>query len=283
MSSPAEPGYFFIIGAMKAGTTSLFKYLADHPDLCPSVRKEPRIFRHAGDARTQRAALTALFERRKGERWCFEASTAYTKYPLFTGVPERIHAAVPDARLVYLVRNPVERTWSQYVHNLAHGRETLPFAEAIARRPQYLNVSRYELQLQQYYRVFPRERLLVLVFEEMVTDPTSAVQQLCRFLGVDSGYVPPQRERAFNASSSKTIANAPLRVLRQFGVDRVLPGRLRERLKSTGTPLPTKAAVLSTDLRSAVVDALRDDTEAFLRSLGRDVTTWRDFVTASSR
>src|SRR5687767_7137091 len=126
------PQYFFIIGAMKAGTTSLFKYLAGHPQLCPSSRKEPRVFRDAGDPDRQRAAMLALFDGRCDEPWCFEASTAYTKYPLFRGVPRRVQAVVPEARFVYLVRNPVERVWSQYVHNLSHGRESRPLREAIA-------------------------------------------------------------------------------------------------------------------------------------------------------
>src|SRR5690242_15477606 len=103
-----DPQFFFIIGAMKAGTTSLYKHLAGHPDIYASPRKEPRIFRDAGDPERQRREFLALFEGRRNERWCFEASTAYTKYPKRSGVAERLRAIVPDARLVYLVRNPID-------------------------------------------------------------------------------------------------------------------------------------------------------------------------------
>lgn len=278
MTGVSDPDYFFIIGAMKAGTTSLFKYLADHPDLCPSSRKEPRIFRDPGETEIQRSALRALFPERARQRWCFEASTAYTKHPRFTGVPERLRRVVPDARLIYLVRNPVERTWSQYVHNLAHGRETRTFERALDEVPQYLDISRYHLQLTQYYKVFPRDQVLVVAFEEMVADPVETVRQICRFLDVDSSYAPPAPEVAFNASSSKLTASMPLRVLRTVGMDELVPWRVRRRLKTAGLPLPLKTNVLTPPLRALVADSVRQDTEALFESLGRRIGAWPGFA-----
>lgn len=272
------PGHFFIIGAMKAGTTSLYKYLAGHPDLYPSPRKEPRIFRDAGDACAQRSALDALFASRGREAWCFEASTAYTKFPQFTGVPERIRAAVPDARLVYLVRHPVERAWSQYVHNLAHGRETRAFTQAMVEERQYLDISRYHLQLQQYLRTFPRERILVQVFEEMVQDPAATVRAVCEFLEVDSSYRPVTGEVAYNASSQKRKAPAPLRVARTLGVEEVIPWRARRWLTSRADELPARRTSLTPDLRSRIVDALADDTRALFGALGRAIPAWPEFA-----
>jgi hypothetical protein len=277
MSAPDDARYFFIIGAMKAGTTSLFKYLAGHPDLCPSKRKEPRVFRDPGDPAEQRAALGDLFDQGKGQLWRFEGSTAYTKYPKFTGVPERIQRAVPDARFIYLVRNPVERTWSQYIHNLAHGRETRPFARAIEEKPQYLNFSRYHLQLQEYLAVFPKERILLQVFEDMVADPAAVVRSVCEFLGVDTSYRPATAKIAYNASSAKRTASMPLRALQTLGLDRSVPWRVRQRLRTAGDPLPERRAVLTTDTRRIVADALRPDTEAFFTEYGRRIGAWSDF------
>ena len=282
MTTQTHPRYFFIIGAMKAGTTSLFKYLADHPDLCPSNRKEPKVFRDPGRASDQRAKLQNLFTPRSTERWYFEASTAYTKYPRFTGIPSRIREAVPDARFVYLVRNPVDRTWSHYLHNLAHGRERLPFGQAVSKRPVYLDISRYNLQLQQYYDVFPRECVLVQVFEEMIADPTSTVRAICDFLGVDSSYQPAAKGVAFNASTDKLAASAPMRTLTSLGMQRMIPGPLRQRLRARGTPLPRKSAVLTPESRAQVADTVRDDTEALFASLGRRIEAWDDFARAPS-
>jgi hypothetical protein len=91
MTTPPDPQYFFIIGAMKAGTTSLYNYLADHPQLYASPKKEPRVFRDPADPGKLRGAFLALFEGRRDELWCFEGSTAYTKHPSFPGVPQSLY------------------------------------------------------------------------------------------------------------------------------------------------------------------------------------------------
>jgi hypothetical protein len=277
MNSASQPQYFFIIGAMKAGTTSLFKYLAAHPALYPSPRKEPRIFRDQADPEGMRRAFHTLFEGRHDERWCFEASTAYAKYPLVVGVPKRLHMIVPEARFVYLVRNPVERAWSQYVHNVAHGRETLPFDRALVRRHEYLDISRYYMQLCQYDEVFPRDRVLVQVFEEMIEDPARTVRAVCEFLGVDASYVPPSANVAHNASSTKRAAPGPLRALASVGLDEKVPWRVRNWLRNQGASLPDKRTDLRPELRARVVESLRADTEAFFGTLGRRIPAWSEF------
>jgi hypothetical protein len=278
VTAAPEPRYFFIIGAMKAGTTSLFKYLAGHPDICPSSSKEPRIFRDPADPESHRAAFHALFEARRAETWCFEASTAYTKYPQFAGVPRRLQAVAPDAKFVYLVRNPVERVWSQYVHNLAHGRESAAFEEALHREPQYVETSRYHMQMCQYLDVFPRDRVLVQVFEEMVKDPAGTVRTVCEFLGVDASYEPPTGDVAYNASSEKRAAPPPLRVAAKLGADELLPWRVRHWLRDRGRTLPNKKDGLSPEVRRALADSLRPDTEAFFSLIGRRIPAWTDFA-----
>lgn len=281
MSAASEPGYFFIIGAMKAGTTSLFKYLAGHPDLYPSPRKEPRIFRDRKRIDRLRGELTALFANRSEERWCFEASTAYTKFPRFSGVPERVHSVVPDARFIYIVRNPVERIWSQYVHNLAHGRESRSFDTALAEESHYVHISRYHLQLTQYYRVFPSDRVLVLVFEEMIKDPEATVRTVCSFLGVDAAYVPIAGNEAYNVSAAKRTATPSVRLVRSLGVEEALPWRVRNWMQQGASPLPARREGLTPELRGLVVEALRDDTEAFFNVFGRRIAAWTDFASVT--
>jgi hypothetical protein len=278
MTAARAPQYFFIIGAMKAGTTSLYKYLSGHPDLYPSPRKEPRVFKDAGDLASVRAAFLTLFEGRRDERWCFEASTAYTKYPRVRGVPRRLEAVAPEARFIYLVRNPVERAWSHYLHNLAHGREPRPFARAVQERPQYLNISRYYLQMEQYHEVFPRDRILVQVFEEMVKAPGATVRAVCEFLDVDTSYQPSAAGLAYNASSTKRSASRSLRAIRALGVDELVPWRIQRRLKAAAAPLPAKEATLTPEFRAVVVDSLRDDTDALFKLLGRQISSWTDFA-----
>jgi hypothetical protein len=273
-----QPNYFFIIGAMKAGTTSLFKYLADHPQVYASPRKEPRIFRDPSALARRRAAFSELFEGRTDEPWCFEASTAYTKFPRISGVPRRIAEVAPHARFVYLVRNPVERVWSHYVHNLAHGREKASFAEALTSRKQYLDISRYHMQLSQYLDVYPRDRVLVQVFEEMTQDPSATVRAIAAFLDIDTSYRPVTGDVAFNASSQKARASSPLRMARSLGIDEMLPSRVRRWMKDKGSALPAKQEGLTTDVRLRLAETLRPDVEAFFGHLGRRVPAWKDFA-----
>jgi hypothetical protein len=236
------------------------------------------VLRDPGTPDALRAAFLALFEGRRQETWCFEGSTAYTKYPKVSGVVDRMHALVPDARFVYLLRNPVERTWSHYVHNVAQGREVRPFAEALETSPQYLDVSRYHMQIEQYLRRFPRQHLLLQIFEEMTQDPEATVRAVCDFLEVDGSYRPPASGIAHNASGRKRAAAAPLRVMRRLGVEGMLPWRVRHTLKQQGKPLPDKKVVFTPELRRTVTAALESDVNALFKVLGRRVSAWSDFA-----
>jgi hypothetical protein len=274
----SDPSYFFIIGAMKAGTTSLYNYLSAHPQLYASPKKEPRVFRDPASPQDLRTRFHALFEGRRDQTWCFEGSTAYTKYPAFTGVPKRIQSQAREARFVYLVRNPIDRIWSQYVHNLAQGRESRSLSDALREEPQYLNISRYHLQLTQYLQVFPRDRILVQVFEEMIRDPLVTVRAGLEFLDVDTTYTPPSADVAYNASGDKLAAPASLRLIRRSGLEDVIPWRIRHSLKVRGEALPSKQERLTPEVRAEIVRLLADDTEAFFSSAGRRVDAWRDFA-----
>ena len=276
------PSYFFIIGAMKAGTTSLYNYLADHPDLYASPKKEPRVFREARDLDLIRAEFLKLFEGRTSERWCFEGSTAYTKFPRFAGIPGRIAAIAPESRFIYLVRNPVDRTWSQYLHNLANGRESRPLLRAVREDAQYLETSRYAQQLQQYLRVFPRERILIQVFEDLVADPKARVREACRFLEVDATFEPSTSAVAFNASSEKVAAPSPIRAARALGIHDCVPWRIRRWLKDKGNPLPQKKSVMPPEVRAELAAALAGDIDQFFDLLGHRIAAWTDFRGAAS-
>jgi hypothetical protein len=189
-----------------------------------------------------------------------------------------MQSVVPDARFVYLVRDPVDRIWSQYLHNMAHGREARPLMTALCEDPQYLAISRYHEQLAQYLEVFAKERILVQVFEEMVADPAGTVRTVCSFLGVDTAYQPLAKEVAFNASGEKLAASRALRTIRSLGVHQRVPWRVRHWIKQSGSPLPSKRDGLTPDTRAHIVNALRPDIAAFFDRIGRRVRHWRDFA-----
>lgn len=187
------PPAVFLIGAQKAGTTSLAQWLNRHPSIAVSDPKEPHFF-------------TQHYQR--GEDWyrqCFtgagedqiwlDASTSYAGAPLaetesarrspLAGVPERIKALNSEARFIYIVREPVARTYSAYWHNVRTGDEKLDFWQALEDDWAYLQVSDYAAQLARYLDHFDLDRFLILTFEQFRDDPQTVVNQCVAFLGLN--------------------------------------------------------------------------------------------------
>jgi hypothetical protein len=194
---------FLILGAQKAGTTALYAYLHWHPQVTGPSFKEVSFFdRHyARGERWYRAHFPARRREAIGE-----ASPSYLLHPL---APERVAGLLPDARLIALLRNPVDRAFSHYQHEVALGREPLSFEDALAaederlrgevermlRDPTYFSHAwwnytyaargRYAEQLERWYAAFPRERLLVLLTEELAQDPGPTYRRVLDFLGLE--------------------------------------------------------------------------------------------------
>lgn len=268
--------FFFLIGAMKAGTSSIYKHLAAHPSIYTAPRKEPRFFSNPGPTANDMAAYAALFAGRTTQAWAFEASTAYTKHPMISGVPERICAALPDARFIYLIRDPVERICSAYLHNRAEGREPRSLEDALWDGSQeYLNVSRYHLQISQYLRVFPRDRLLVLVFEEFIVDIDATLAQVARFLDLEPGFNPVGAARRYNETSKKRAPMPIFEPLSRLLAYRGLPWRLRRWASRPLTrPLPSRRDILDARLRGRILDELEEDITRLQGLVGRKLTCW---------
>lgn len=195
---------FLILGAQKAGTTALYAYLRWHPQITGPSFKEVSFFdRHyAHGERWYRAHLPV---RRRG--LVGEASPSYLFHPL---APERVAKMLPGARLIALLRNPVDRAFSHYQHEVALGREELSFEDALAREdermegevermlrdPSYFSYGwwnytyaargRYAEQLARWFAAFPREQLLVLLTDELAADTAAAYRRVLAFLGVDA-------------------------------------------------------------------------------------------------
>jgi hypothetical protein len=176
---------FAIVGAMKGGTTSLYHILRSHPEVFMCTPKEPSFFvaEHAWDRGL--GWYAGLFAEAGSAAAVGEASTNYTKYPAFAGVPDRMHDAIPDVRIIYLVRDPLERMRSHYLHNLARTRERRSFEEAVRSDPIYLDCSRYTTQLAQFRRRFPAEQILVVTSDSLISGPASAVRPVFEHIGVD--------------------------------------------------------------------------------------------------
>jgi sulfotransferase family protein len=132
-----------------------------------------------------------------------ESSVHYTNHPRFAGVPERIGALVPEAKLIYVVRDPIERMLSHYVHNRAGGYERLSAEEALARPSGYIDRSRYFMQLERYLQRFDPAQILVLTQEELSGERRATLTRVFEFLGVDPGFDSPQFDREWETGKGK--------------------------------------------------------------------------------
>jgi hypothetical protein len=123
----------------------------------------------------------------------------YTKAPHIGNVPERIARFSPDARLIYIMRDPIERTISHYWHHVQNNNEWRDILTAVQTAPIYQDVSNYAMQLEPYVRLFGSSQIITLTFEQLVAEPGRTMAQLFRWLGVDDRFVPPnlgQRENS---------------------------------------------------------------------------------------
>lgn len=258
---------FLIIGAPKAGTTSLHTYLAEHPQIAMSSVKEPMCF--AGpDWEDRLAHYDNLFTGPAPIRG--ESSTAYSSYPWAPEVPARVATTVPSARLVYLVRDPIPRTLSHYAQNVWDGKPVKPFDELMEQLDDPWNMpvwcSRYATQLDRWRRHFPEDRILVLDEAELRHDRVSAVQRVLGFLGADATFVSPDWSAEHNAAISHRV---PRR-----GLARLAPHRGGEGVVGRLVTREVARPVLRPAQRDRLAALLQPEAERLEASTGVQTAGW---------
>ena len=264
---------FLVIGAMKSGTTSLFHYLQAHPQIFMSPLKEVDFFAEEGNWDRGLDWYRRQFGGAGPSSIAIgEASTSYTKYPEYQGVAERIASCLPDVRLIYIVRDPIERIRSHYQHRALIGAERTPFESAVLQDPRYVDCSRYALQIEQYMRFFPREGLFVATSEELRSLRGQTMSRIYRFLGVDDEHVPDTLDREFYKTEER--AGYPpyvwwlRRMVKRYVpagkrakefIDLVVPSSIGRIRGDVATTAPREPSPVSDPLRSQLEDRLRDD------------------------
>jgi sulfotransferase family protein len=280
---------FLVIGAMKAGTSSLYQYLRAHPQIFMPAAKELSFFAYEPNARHDLEWYRRQFASAgEGAVALGEASTMYTKFPRHPGVPERIAARIPGAKFVYVIRDPVERIRSHYEHQRNVGAEHAPIEEAVMRDPAYLDCSRYAMQIERYLEHFPREQLLVVTSEELRSERAKTVANVYEFLGVDREFVPDNLEHEFFRTDERVPHPAAAWRIRR-ALKRRFPATRRIRLNAvpgirTLGRVRHRAAAKSTDhvagplmteqLRAELVGFLREDVARLHGYMPPDFAGW---------
>jgi hypothetical protein len=294
--------HFLIIGAARSGTTALYQYLAEHPRLFLTEPKEPHYFALAGTT----PAFTGPGDRQTINRLAVVDPQAYRE--LYRGAgpdqvrgeasvstmyyPEAITRArdeVPEARLICMLRDPVERAFSAYGFMRTRGWEPCAtFEEALADEPRriaagwhhiwhYVAMGRYGEQLRHVLDVFPREQLLVLRHEDLVADPDAVLGRIHGFLGlpVIPHTVAPDPHRSGeprNKFLSRVVStHHPLKKL----LSPVVPVALRRRLRRQIVRRNIVRSTYRDETRRALVDTFRSDLDLLEQLTGLDLTAWR--------
>jgi hypothetical protein len=191
-----------VIGGLKCGTTSLHHYLSLHPEVAMSRPKELNFFIAELNWELGRGWYASHFDPRSPIRG--ETSPHYTNRPRFEGVAERMRSLVPEARIVYVVRDPIERLLSHYLHNLGGGYDPRPLAEALADdRSAYWQRSRYAYQVDPYVETFGADRVAIVSREELKAERAATMRRVYAFCEVDPDFASPEFEREWETGSGK--------------------------------------------------------------------------------
>ena len=278
---------FVVIGAMKAGTVTLGHYLDDHPDVFLArggVFGEPNFFVAEQNWPRGRGWYESLFDGAGGAAAIGECSPSYTWAHAYSGVPGRMAQLVPQARLVYLVRDPITRMQSMYMHQVSAGRERRR-AEAALLDERYLWPSRYGFQLAAFLDYFDRSQVLVIASEMLRDRPRESLSAIFDHLGVDPAAVDLDKRYQDHRSMDKPVPRLhdlhwlPRRQVQldprwrpdqRTGLTRVLTTR---RARADDSAIPP-------ELRDRLAERLADDLRRFEQLLGHPIPSQWGFFRA---
>jgi hypothetical protein len=191
-----------IVGGLKCGTTSIHHYLGLHPQIQMSKPKELNFFVEELNWDLGLDWYASRFDARFEVRG--ESSPHYTNLPRFEGVAARIHEHCPDARLIYMVRDPIKRILSHWVHATGAGYETRELTATLSQPDSsYVHRSMYWMQLQPYLELFDRSQIELIAQEELQREREATMRRAFRFAGVEEGFSSEQFEREWERSSAK--------------------------------------------------------------------------------
>lgn len=262
---------FLVVGAEKAGTSTLAAMLAEHPEVFICNPKEPRFFSQNWNKGLQWYA--SLFTGAVNYQAVGEASPAYTWAPESRDVPRRIHQCLGNIRYLYIVRNPIERMISHYRHALLYRwiPDHTAFETALKLRPGLKNCSRYFYQIEQYLPYTSRQQWHVVVLEELMKDYQSNADEIFRFLGI--GEITLTHLQIRNISNEK--GQPPMLFERFRPLPEFLPHSALELVRKLSGKLGKKIPrpEIKEYLRNSLIKELKPDIEKLSDFCGKDFPT----------
>lgn len=293
---------FLVFGAAKSGTTSIYKYLEQHPDVFMSSFKEPGFFAFEGEKPTLNGpgaqkwvdkwvvtdleSYQKLFTDYNGEKAIGEASPYYIYYPKSAAT---IHKHVPNIKLIAILRNPVDRAFSNYVWAVRDRAESITnFQDALAAEENriqenwgpkwhYKNQGFYYRQLKPYYELFKREQIKIYLYENFVKQPVAVMQDIFDFLEIDDSFVP-------NMSRKHNKSRIPKNKFWHQFLDKpnpfksiikpLLPLDFRQNLKQNAKEKNLFKPTITPEIRQQLIAEYREDISKLQDLIGQDLSKW---------
>lgn len=289
---------FMVVGAARSGTTSLYHYLKGHPGIfLPEVKEpnffsnvtsvndsdyeipEPGISYHMKVIRSEEV-YKELFQSAEPDQLKGDVSPSYLSN---ASTARRIYEHNPDAKIIMTLRNPVRRAFSHYLMNVASGydkNESFDLAlqaetlQAWSGGNDYLGWSSYADKVRSYFDVFPREHIMLLIFEEWVSDPAKTIEQVFEFLEVDRTFSPDFEQKHNEKIAYKNLK--ALNFLRKPGikkvVEKMMPKGTRDKLKESLFQTDNMQIDLDAELETKLLEHFRPDVEALESITGKSLT-----------
>ena len=291
---------FLIIGAGKAGTSSIYHYLKQHPQVYMSPLKEPKFFALEGETldfqgpdkdivnRTSVNNLEDyqnLFQEASTEIAIGEASPVYLYDPK---APSKIKTYLPEVKLIAILRNPVERAFSSFTHLLREGFETLSFEQALAEEENriqkkwaplwhYQQKGYYYEQLKRYYSIFKREQIEVYLYDDLRDNSTNLIQSIYKYVGVDDTFIPDLSKKNVSGNPKSRFVHDLFTKDNQIKslLKPLFPKQLRRNIADTAIEKNLGAKpMLKGETRHQLQQLYREDVLQLQDLIGRDLSAW---------
>lgn len=258
---------FIIIGGMKCGTSSLYHYLSLHPEVGMSQIKEVDYF--VADNNYDKGVEWYQSQFRGMCKAYGEASPNYSKAHRFKGVPRRMYSLLPNVKLIYLVRDPVERLVSHYTHNYSEGREHRSIIEVLESdwgENHYMMSSRYYWQLQHYLKFYAQDQIMIVFSEKLKQERRDTLKKIFRFIGVDETFYTEAYANQKHRTEQKRRKGKVSRYILERQVIKTLKSYVPDRVKD---PIKTwtRAAVNKPELPPGLDKKLKEYFQPDLHSL----------------
>jgi Sulfotransferase domain len=282
---------FIILGAGKGGTTSLYKYLQQHPRIFLPEKKELYFFAFEGEQKpdgvTNFSDYQKMFQDAPEYKVIGEVSSVYLFRPK---APERIKKYVPNAKLLATLRNPIDRAFSSYLMHVGDRHpsifdpqtgKVIEFAEIVRNRGYFIQIGFYYEQLKRYYDRFDSSQIKIYLYEDLVSNNDKLIREMFRFVGVDETFTPDtsQRHKVSGIPKNRMLHDLvmtknPIRSIAAAILKPILSDRTRDQIRSQINQKNAEKPTLSPELRQEAIDIYRDDILHLQDLLDRDLSPW---------